>query len=324
MKVAVVIPCFGVADSILNILKDLPDLVDFAICVDDACPQQSGDLIERDCADNRVIVLRHDVNQGVGGAVISGYQEALRLGADIVVKLDGDGQMAPADIPQLIKPIIQGSADYAKGNRFYVLANLKGMPISRLLGNAALSFLSKLSTGYWKIFDPTNGFTAIHKNVLAALPMEQLHRRYFFESDMLYQLATLRAVVRDVPQQAHYGDEVSHLKVGRSIPLFFWLHSRNFFRRIFYNYFLRDFHLASLEWILGPLLLVFGVIFGTITWTSNVADQIQTPIGTVMLATLPIIIGLQLLLSALGFDMDNQPREPIYPQLDFDRPEKHK
>lgn len=318
MKVAVVIPCYGVANSILQVLKDIPDLVDLIICVDDACPEQSGALVEQSCADNRVLVLRHDINQGVGGAVITGYTEALRLGAEIVVKLDGDGQMAPADISQLIQPIQMGKADYTKGNRFYSLSNLRGMPFTRLLGNAALSFMTKLSTGYWKNFDPTNGFTAIHKNVLRALPFSELHRRYFFESDMLYQLSALRAVVQDVPQRAHYADETSHLKVGRSIPLFLWLHLRNFSRRIFYNYFLRDFHLASLEWLIGPPMLMFGVWFGASTWRHNVAYGIETPVGTVMLAALPIIIGMQLSLSALGFDMDNQPRTPIHPRIDFD------
>ncbi len=318
MKVAVVIPCYGVANSILQVLKDIPDLVDLIVCVDDACPEQSGALIEQSCADNRVIVIHHTKNQGVGGAVISGYTEALRLDAEIIVKLDGDGQMAPADIAQLIRPIQTGKADYTKGNRFYLLSHLKGMPLARLLGNAALSFMSKLSTGYWKNFDPTNGFTAIHRHVLQALPLGELHRRYFFESDMLYQLSALRAVVHDVPQRAHYAEETSHLKVGRAIPLFFWLHLRNFSRRIFYNYFLRDFHLASLEWLLGPLLLIFGFWFGAATWSHNVANGVETPVGTVMLAALPIIVGLQLLLSALGFDMDNQPRTPIHPQLDFD------
>jgi glycosyltransferase involved in cell wall biosynthesis len=321
MKVAVVIPCYGVANSVLDVLTAVPDTVDLVICVDDACPERSGELITNQCSDERVIVIRHDINQGVGGAMVSGYREALNRDAEIIVKLDGDGQMAPADIPRIIQPILQGEADYTKGNRFYLLDNLKGMPRSRLLGNAALSFMSKLSSGYWKNFDPTNGFTAIHRNVLATLPLEQIHRRYFFESDMLYQLSTLRAVAQDVPQRAHYGDETSHLKVASSIPLFLWLHTRNFCRRIFYTYFLRDFHLASIEWILGPALLLFGLIFGTLTWSSNVAQQVQTPIGTVMLATLPIIIGLQLLLSALGFDIDNQPRQPVYPHLNFGQDE---
>lgn len=315
MKVAVVIPCYCVVDSVLPVLQEIPALVETVICVDDACPQNSGQFINSHSHDPRVKVISHSRNMGVGGATITGYREALKLGAEIIVKLDGDGQMNPADIPSLIEPIISSKADYTKGNRFYLLANLQGMPFARLLGNAGLSFMSKFSTGYWRSFDPTNGFTAIHKNVLREINLAQLHQRYFFESDMLYQLATLRAVVQDVPQRAKYGDEVSHLNVARSIPLFLWLHKRNFLRRLFYNYFLRDFHLASIEWILGPILMVFGLIFGSYTWVTNVAAEVETPTGTVMVAALSIIIGLQLLLSAIGFDIDNQPKTPIFPQL---------
>tara|TARA_R110002073_G_scaffold4917_5_gene31026 strand:+ start:3874 stop:4890 length:1017 start_codon:yes stop_codon:yes gene_type:complete len=315
MKVAVVVPCYKVGRAVLLVLADVPALVDHIICVDDGCPDNSADLIEQNQSDPRVEIIRHKSNLGVGAAMVSGYQRALTLDADIIVKIDGDGQMSPKAISQLIAPILNGDADYTKGNRFFFLSGLNAMPTSRLLGNAALSFMSKLSAGYWRIFDPTNGFTAIHRQVLQLLPLQQLHPRYFFESDMLYQLSTVRAVVQDIPQQAHYGEENSSINILSSIPLFLWLHSRNFCRRIFYTYFLRDFHLASIEWVIGPLLILFGTIFGAYTWSTNVANQIETPPGTVMLATLPIILGLQLLLSALGFDIDNQPRTPIAPQL---------
>jgi glycosyltransferase involved in cell wall biosynthesis len=297
------------------VLERVPDLVSDVFCVDDACPDGSAELIEQQCDDPRVTVLRHRKNKGVGGAMITGYKAALEAGADIIVKIDGDGQMDPQNVQQLIRPIVDNEADYVKGNRFFLLENLDGMPAMRLIGNSILSFMSKLSTGYWRIFDPTNGFTAIHARTLALLPLGKIHRRYFFESDMLFRLAILRAVVRDMPQKAIYADENSSMKLPRIVPLFIWLHSRNFIKRIFYSYFLRDFHLASIEWVLGPMLFMFGVIYGSVSWYESSASHINTPAGTVMLSGLPVIIGLQLILSAIGFDVDNQPDTPIQKQL---------
>ena len=163
MKVAVVVPCYKVGRAVLLVLADVPALVDHIICVDDGCPDNSADLIEQNQSDPRVEIIRHKSNLGVGAAMVSGYQRALTLDADIIVKIDGDGQMSPKAISQLIAPILNGDADYTKGNRFFFLSGLNAMPTSRLLGNAALSFMSKLSAGYWRIFDPTNGFTAIHR-----------------------------------------------------------------------------------------------------------------------------------------------------------------
>ena len=317
-RIAVVIPCYCVKTKILDVLSRIPSDVAHIICVDDACPEKSADVIESKFHDERLELIRHATNLGVGGAVVSGYQRALALNADVIVKVDGDGQMDPTSISHFVTPIVTNQADYCKGNRFFLLRNLKSMPTSRLIGNAALSFFSKFSSGYWRVFDPTNGFTAIHRDVLKMIPLEKLHQRYFFESDMLYQLGLLRAVVQDIPQRAVYADEKSSLRVSSSIPLFLTLHCRNFLQRIFFNYFLRDFHLASIEWLLGPTLLLFGLIFGAMTWQENVASNVETPIGTVMLATLSVILGLQLTLSAIGFDIDNQPKIPIHSHLGED------
>ena len=207
-------------------------------------------------------IVRHDRNRGVGGAVITGYAKALTFGADVVVKIDGDGQMDPALIPKLVAPILNGEADYAKGNRFFNLESVQQMPAIRLFGNGVLSFLSKLSSGYWSIFDPTNGFTAIHARLINLLPMHRIHNRYFFESDMLFRLNLLRAVVVDVPMDAFYGEEESNLKITRVIFPFAWGHLRNLFKRTIYSYFLRDFSLASLELVLGGGLFMFGGLFG--------------------------------------------------------------
>ncbi len=315
-EVAAVIPCFRERKHILDVLAAMPEIVNRIFCVDDGCPDETGRLVESNCTDPRVRVIRNPDNGGVGSAVILGYQHALAEGFDVVVKIDGDGRMNPRDIPRLVQPIVEGAADYVKGNRFIVMSHARQMPQHRLWGNLILSFLNKLSSGYWRIFDPTNGFTAIHANVLRVLPLDRVARDYFFESDMLFHLATLRAVVRDVPQEATYAGETSHLSVIQVMPRFALKHCQNFFKRLLLCYFLRDFHLASIEWLMGPALLVFGVAFGAVQWSSHVSAGIEASAGTVMLSALPVLIGLQLTLSAIGFDIQNQPQEPIHRQLD--------
>jgi glycosyltransferase involved in cell wall biosynthesis len=232
-----------------------------------------------------------------------------------VVKIDGDGQMDPTLLPQFIAPILEGYADYTKGNRFFDLSELSQMPFVRLLGNAVLSFMSKISSGYWDIFDPTNGYTAIHARVIEHLPLEKISARYFFESDMLFRLNTLRCKVMDVPMDAHYGDEKSNLKISSVLFDFLFKHTRNFFKRLFYNYFLRDLSPASLELLVGPALLGFGVAYGTTQWRSSAVQDVNTAPGTVMLAAIPVLMGFQLILSFLNHDMQSTPKNAIHPRL---------
>lgn len=314
-SIAVIIPSYKVTRHICDVLARIGPECAAIYVVDDCCPDHSGDYVKSHCVDPRVIVLKNDINRGVGGAVLAGYEAATKDGHDILVKVDGDGQMAPELIPRFVAPIIQGTADYTKGNRFYDLRDVASMPWLRLAGNAALSFLSKLSTGYWNLFDPTNGYTALHSAVAAHLPSDKISQRYFFESDLLFRLNTLRAVVVDIPMQAHYADEVSHLKIRNIIGSFLLGHTRNFGKRIFYNYFLRDLSPASLQLVLGVVLLVAGSCFGLYSWQQFSAVRSTASAGTVMLAALPIIIGLQLLLSFLMLDMQSIPRDPIHPKL---------
>lgn len=315
MSVAVVIPCYRVGTAVLDVIARVGAEVDAIYVVDDACPDGTAAMVEARASDPRVKVLRHAVNQGVGGAMITGYRAALADGHAVMVKIDGDGQMDPALIPRFIRPILQGKADYTKGNRFYQIESLRDMPSVRLFGNAVLSLLTKVSSGYWGVFDPTNGFTAIHGAVLAHIPLDKVSRDYFFESDMLFRLNTLRAVVRDIPMDAVYGEERSNLKIGRIVHRFLIRHTVNTAKRMFYNYILRDFQLASLALLLGPPLMLFGIVFGLASWIEAArVDQAATA-GTVMLATLPIVAGLQLLLLAATYDIQNQPTSPVHPDL---------
>lgn len=314
-SIAVVIPCFRVKDRILGVLARIGPEVDRIYVVDDACPEQSGQLVRERCTDPRVTVLQHEANRGVGGAVMTGYRAAAADGAAVLVKIDGDGQMDPALVPRFAGPILRGEADYTKGNRFYDLTHIHRMPALRLVGNAALSFAAKLSAGYWNIFDPTNGYTAIHASVVRRLPLGQISERYFFESDMLFRLNIVRAVVVDVPMDAVYDGERSSLRIGRVVGEFLYKHGRNFCKRVVYNYFLRDMTVASLELLCGALLLSFGLAFGGYHWLANLGTGVPTPVGTIMLAVLPTLVGLQLLLAFVAYDVANVPRRPIHDEL---------
>jgi dolichol-phosphate mannosyltransferase len=313
--IAVVIPCYRVKAQVLAVIAAIPHSVRAIYCVDDACPEQSGAYIEANVADPRVTVLYNRENRGVGGAMIAGYRRALDDGAGIVVKVDGDGQMDPRLLERFVDPIRRGVSDYTKGNRFFRLEGLHDMPLSRLLGNALLTFMCKLSSGYWNIFDPTNGFTAIHAAVLRQLPLEKISPRYFFESDMLFRLSTVRAVVTDVPMTAVYGDQTSGVVIHRVLLPFLAGHTRNFLKRIFYNYFLRDFQIASIEWVLGPLLALGGFAFGVDNWIVSFATNTPATAGTVMIAALPIIVGVQMTLGALNYDIQNTPQRALHPAL---------
>lgn len=313
--IAVIIPCYRVKKQVLDVIRTIPADVHKIYCIDDACPENSGDHILQHNTDPRVEVLKHEANKGVGGAMITGYRKALADGCGIMVKVDGDGQMDPALIPLFVRPIAEGRADYTKGNRFFNAEDTREMPRKRLLANALHSFCSKLSTGYWNIFDPANGYTAIHANILRHMPLEKVNERYFFETDMLFRLGILRCKVVDMPMQARYADETSSFSFARNVPVFLAGHMRNSFKRIAYNYFLRDFHAASLNLLLGAILTLFGTLFGALEWLHALATGMPTPLGTIMLAVLPIILGVNMLLSFLNFDTENVPTDIIHDKL---------
>jgi glycosyltransferase involved in cell wall biosynthesis len=311
IRIAVVIPCYRAARTVLGVIASIGAEVDRIYVVDDDCPESAGDLVRNQCTDERVRVLVHEENQGVGGAVMTGYKAALEEGMDVAVKLDADGQMDPKLILGLVRPLALGSADYVKGNRFHHVSDVRDMPWVRLFGNAALSFLTKLSSGYWQMFDPTNGFTAVHRAALESVDLDRVARRYFFESDLLYHLNQAGAVVAQMPMRAVYEDEVSSLSPGRTIVPFAIGHLRNFCRRLFYSYFLRGFSVASLELLLGPVLVLFGTVFGMARWGVSIAQGEPATAGTVMVAALPVIVGTQLILSWLNYDIASEPDLPL-------------
>jgi len=313
--IAVVIPCYRVRSQILGVLAHVPFFVERIYVVDDRCPENSGQLVREECLDARVTVIVNPENLGVGGAVMAGYRQAISDGAKVIVKVDGDGQMDPALIPAFVDPILRGQADYTKGNRFFDLRYISRMPTIRLFGNAVLSFMTKVSTGYWNVFDPTNGYTAIHADVASHLPFDKISSRYFFETDILFRLGTFRAVVADVAMDARYGDEKSSLRISKILGEFTWKHLRNSFKRVIYNYYLRDVSLASLELPIGLIFLVSGSIVGLHRWIESYFYGHVATAGSVMLFGLQIIVGLQLLLSFIGYDIATIPVRVLHESL---------
>jgi len=309
-RIAVIVPAYKVVAHIGTVVGTVPAFVERIYVVDDACPVGSGAVAEA-LQDPRVRVLFNAHNLGVGGAVMNGYRQAIEDGFDILVKVDGDGQMDPAMMADLVRPLLDSEADYAKGNRFYDLTYISRMPGMRLLGNSVLSLLSKASTGYWDVMDPTNGYTALSADVASRIDFSKISSRYFFETDLLFRLNTVRAVVVDVPMDARYGDEVSNLKISRVATEFMWKHMRNVSKRIFYSYFLRDFSIASIELVLGVALFAFGAVFGSYSWFKSTSTGVETGAGTVMLAALPVIFGMQLLLAFTSYDIARVPRKVI-------------
>lgn len=309
MRINVVIPCYNTALHIESVINSLPTYIGTVIAVNDASKDNTLEILERMAAANpKLVVVNHTVNQGVGGAMISGYIKSIELGGDVSIKMDGDGQMDPTSIQALVKPIEAGLADFTKGNRFRDFKALRSMPLVRRIGNLGLSFLIKAASGYWNIFDPANGYTAIRQETLEELPLEKLDKRYFFESSVLIQLYHQQAVIQDIPMKARYGDEISGLSVTRTLFEFPPKLFLAFFKRIMLRYFFFDFNIASIYILSGTPLFLIGVVNGMVNYFRFGASHTPAPTGTVVIPTLLIILGFQLLLSAINYDMLNYPK----------------
>jgi dolichol-phosphate mannosyltransferase len=319
MKVCAVVPAYRVSRHLYQVVMGLFPYVDHICVVDDACPEQSGKTLGNSLGFDaaRVTVITLPQNLGVGGAVIEGYRWATDRGFEVLVKVDGDDQMDPSYIPRLIAPILSLEADYTKGNRFFDPEMLRNMPIARLIGNAGLSFLSKISSGYWHVMDPTNGFTAIHSSILPWLHLEKVDQRYFFESDLLFRLGLIDAVVQDVPMAARYAEEVSQLKISQAFFEFSWKHCARTMKRIFYTHFLRSFSLGSTFLLASIPMIGFGIGFGGWAWFKALQSGTLTSTGTIMLAVMPTLLGVQLLLSFLSLDMSRSPSLPFSVRMDL-------
>jgi dolichol-phosphate mannosyltransferase len=306
-RVAAVVPALNEAAHIGDVLRHMPPCVDDVIVVDDGSTDGTAAAAEA-AGDPRVQIIRHPVPGGVGRATVAGAQRALEIGADLVVKVDGDGQMDPAQITVLLEPLVRNGYDYAKGNRFLHPIALRQMPRHRLVGNFLMTFLTKLASGYWHIFDPQNGYVAITAATLRALNLADLSPGFFFENDMLIRLNILNCRVKDVAMPAQYGSENSSLRVNRILATFPFYLARGFWTRIWEKYMLRDFSPIAMFWVTGFPLMVFGGTLGLITWGHSLWSGRPASSGTVMLSVLPFLIGFELILQAIILEIRESPR----------------
>lgn len=307
-RIVVVVPCFNVGRHLAAVVERVPRFVDQVIVVDDG----SDDDVAKTVAETgrgRVTVLRHAENLGLARAMQTGLRRALAIGADIVVKVDGDGQMDPTVMSRLLEPIASGSADLAKGNRFVHRRHLAGMPLRRLAGNVVLSFLAKFASGYWHVFDPTNGYLAIRRELLEEVDLERLGPGFFFEISLLCHANLAGAVVRDVPIAARYGSEPSTLSLTSTTLMFPPLLIRACARRVALQHFLRDFTPVALLLLTGSLLSLVGLWYGTAAWLHHSALHQATPAGTIAVAALPTLAGFHLLLQAFVLDIGSVPQQ---------------
>ena len=314
-RVCVVIPCYNVGVRVFPVLESMPSYVDQIIVVDDQCPEQTGLKVQEHCDDPRVSVLFQPENTGVGGAVLAGFEKGLKQNADILIKLDGDGQMDSTLIERFVNPILSGMADYTKGNRFYFLESSSNMPLARRIGNLGLTFISRLSTGYYSVSDPTNGFLAIDARLARELPISKISKRYFFETDLLFRLNTLRARVLDIPHSAFYADEVSGLDAKSEVWRFSGLHFKVMAKRLFYNYILRDFSMGSIFLLLALVFGLIGVFGGINAYFASQLSGMARSGGEIAILEVSIILATLFGVGFFNHDINQEPKTAISPLL---------
>lgn len=310
-RVAAVVPAYKEEKMIGTVITTMPEYVDLIVVVDDCSPDNTSQAV-RAVDDDRVTLIRHEANQGVGGAIITAHKEAIALGADVNVVMAGDAQMNPDYLPPLLDAVTDGGYGFAKANRFFSPESFKGMPRHRVFGNIVLSFMTKLASGYWHLFDPQNGYTAIRTEVLRRLPLDSVAKRYSFENDLLIHLNIAQVNATDVPIPAVYGSEVSTIRLGKVVPELLTLLTAGLFRRIWYRYVLWSFSPIALLLSIGTLLFLFGIAIAI--WVCfQIAGSVVATAATVMLAALPLMVGTQMLISALQLDIQSSPSTPNLP-----------
>ena len=301
-SLAVVIPAYRAADSILAVLRAIPDMVRWIIVVDDASPDHLRKTMEG-YPDPRVILLSHENNQGVGGAMATGFRKALELGAGYIAKIDADGQMDPAHLATFVSVAERFSCDYVKANRFGHIDSLSETPTIRFLGSVALTVLTKFASGYWNVFDPQNGYLMISRPMLQRLNLDTLDRGYFFENSMLINLNIMRARIGEIYIPARYGDEISSMRIHRILLSFPFKLLNGYVYRVYQKYVFRSLSPYALFLTFGISLITWSVTWGGIAWYRSWSTGIVATTGTIMLALLPFLMGWSLLLEALVLDV---------------------
>ncbi|OWP84677.1 hypothetical protein BWK59_04170 [Flavobacterium davisii] len=309
-KIAIVIPFYSAEKHIIDVVSQIPNFVDTLIVVDDKSPDVFPEKLVLDHLNNQVklVCLKNNKNLGVGGATIQGFLYAINNDFQIVIKVDADNQMDLKYLPDLIEPLQKEKVQMTKGNRFKDINALSKMPFVRRMGNLMLSFITKMATGYWNNFDPTNGYFAIQVNTLKKINFNNLSNRYFFETSLLSEMYFTHAIIKDIPMPAIYADEKSQMQLWKIPFEFSFKLIKLFFKRIVKQYFLYDFNIGSVYLFFGLPLFLFGITYGIYNWIYYYVNEILAPTGTIMIVTLSIILGFQMLLQAIQFDISQAPK----------------
>jgi glycosyltransferase involved in cell wall biosynthesis len=303
-RIAVVVPAHDEEELIATTIGGIPSLVDRIYVVDDGSGDATAERA-RGAGDVRVEVISHERNQGVGAATVTGYRRALDDGFDVIAVMNGDNQMDPEDLPELLRPVARGEVDYTKANRLFTGQAWELIPRTRYLGNAALSMLTKIASGYWHVADSQSGYTAISREMLGQLELDRVYTKYGFPNDMLVHLNVWNAHVRDIPSRPVYGvGERSDMRYRHVVPKISWLLLKGFFRRLWEKYVIRDFHPLVFFYLFGMLATAVGVILGLVVVGFRLAGD-QFTVGTVVLIALLVLSGSQFTLFAMWFDMES-------------------
>jgi hypothetical protein len=310
LTVAVVMPAFNEARLIGRTIGSVPRFVDHIVVIDDASADGTSGVALA-VGDPRVVLIRHERNTGVGGAILDGHRRVLALGADVSVVMAGDAQMDPDYLPDLLDPIADGEADFTKANRFFSRTSFSGMPRHRVFGSIVLSFMTKAASGYWHLFDPQNGYTATSTAMLRRVGLDEVATGYEFENDFLIRLNIADARARDVPVPALYGEEVSGIRLHKVAPALLGLLFVGFWRRILVKHVLQSFTPVALLLFSGLALFGFGVVFGLATVAYRLSGGGSPSAGTVLLSVTPLLAGLHLIINAWVLDIQHAPDRPI-------------
>jgi glycosyltransferase involved in cell wall biosynthesis len=303
-RVGVVVPAYDEEALIAATLGGIPSLVDRIIVVNDGSSDGTSERAQQ-LGDPRVEVISHERRSGVGAATLTGYRRALAEGLDVVVVMNGDNQMDPEDLPTLVEPVARGELDYAKANRLATGQAWQLIPKTRFFGNAVLSMLTKIASGYWHVADSQSGYTVVSREMLERLDLDRVYTSYGFPNDMLVHLNVWNARVRDFPSRPIYGvGERSHMRYRHVVPRIAWLLVRGFFWRLWEKYVKRDFHPLVFFYVMGFIATVAGVGLGLVVVGFRIAGH-SIPIATVVLVALLVISGLQFTLFAMWFDMES-------------------
>ncbi|MFC1963406.1 glycosyltransferase family 2 protein [Chloroflexota bacterium] len=308
--IGVVVPAHNEEHFIGNVLSTMPTYVDKIIVVDDHSSDKTYDVtksFQREYND-KLIIVRHEQNQGVGASCVAGYKRALEEGMDVVSIMAGDGQMPPADLARILDPVVEGKADYSKNNRLLSGKYLKQMPRLRIYGNSILSLLTKLASGYWHIVDSQSGYTAISRQALETIDLDSIYKKYGWCNDLLVKLNVFNFKVVDIPTKPVYGDEKSGIKLRSYMPLVSMLLLRDFFWRLKEKYIIRDFHPLILFYFAGILLSTLGLAFGIWIIIFTIFKDHAPSQSSIILCALMMITGMQSLFFAMLFDKQENDR----------------